>query len=210
MAIVPLALALAGALIALLALALLARWATGFWIERVSGPYVLSSLDEVPDAARIVVLGCPPGAPDGAANPLFVARIAATAAAYHRAHDARVLCSGCLDSEGLHESDELARRLEEAGVPHGAIDLDRDAHRTLETIRHLRRAYAEESIVLVSQPFHLPRVLFLARRAGLDARGLPAGGPAPTGRIQRREALARLRAALEGMACFARGGRSRR
>jgi SanA protein len=210
MAIVPTALALIGALVASLTIALLARWATDLWIERVSEPFVLGSLDEIPDSARIVVLGCPPGAPGGAPNPLFVARIAATAAAYHHTRDARVLCSGCLDSEGLHESDELARRLEQAGVPKGAIDLDRDARRTLETIRHLQREYAAESIVLVSQPFHLSRVLFLARRAGLDARGLPAGGPAPTGRIQRREALARLRAALEGMACFARGGRSRR
>ena len=210
MAIVPTVLALFGALVTLLTVALLARWATGLWIQRVSEPFMLGSLEEIPASARIVVLGCPPGAPGGAPNPLFVARIAATAAAYHRTRDARVLCSGCLDSEGLHESDELARRLQEAGVPDEAIDLDRDAHRTLETIRHLRREYAQESIVLVSQPFHLPRVLFLARCAGLDARGLPAGGPAPIGRIRRREELARLRAALEGMACFARGGRSRR
>jgi len=194
-------------------LAFVFLFAAGRGIERVSRTRLLRSLDSLPESARIVVLGCRPLARDGGPNLLLVGRVAAAAAAYHRATDGRVLCSGRLDPCGLHEADEMTRALVAAGVPRKAIELDRDASRTLDSIRYLQAHHAEEPIVLVSQAFHLPRALFLAERAGLEASGLPAGGPRPARRVRLREALARARAVFDSLALRRGGparGRSRR
>jgi vancomycin permeability regulator SanA len=57
--------------------------------------------------------------------------------------------------------------------------------------------HANEPILLVTQPFHMSRALYLARSRGLDAWGLIAGGPAPGIRIRVREAMAEFRAVLD-------------
>lgn len=169
------------------------------WIERTSRSRVVHSLEEIDDRARIVVLGCRPRRRDGRPSPLFVARVAAAAAAFHRNRSRRILCSGRLDRDGLHEADELARALLEADVEADSIDLDRDARRTIDSIAHLRDRHAHEPIVLVTQRFHLARAIFLAHRAGLRAQGLPAGDSSPGWRLRWREAFARDRAVLESL-----------
>jgi SanA protein len=57
--------------------------------------------------------------------------------------------------------------------------------------------HAKDPILLVTQPFHISRALYLARSRGLDAWGLIASGPAPGTRIRMREAMAELRAVLD-------------
>jgi SanA protein len=182
--------------------------AVGFGIERAieaaARSRVLPSLDALPEAPRIVVLGCRPLARDGSPNPLLIGRVAAAAAAYHHVPHGRLLCTGRLDSSGLHEADEMARALVAAGVPRAAIELDHDASRTIDSIRFLQSHHAGEPIVLVTQDFHLARALFLATRAGLDVTGLPAGGPQPARRVRWRERFARARAGFDSLALHPR------
>ncbi|MCA9506252.1 MAG: YdcF family protein [Spirochaetaceae bacterium] len=158
---------------------------------------ILHSLDGLPERARLVVLGCPPRGPSGRPNPHFVGRVAAAAAAYHRRPSVRLLCSGGGDREGANEAEALLEALVLARVPEDAIGLDRDATRTIDTIDYLATHHADEPLVLVTQPFHLTRALYLAEARGLGALGLPAGGPGPGPRLRLREGLARWRARID-------------
>ena len=195
----PLLVLLTGLALLAVAVAIAVHLASGRWIERVGRPHLLRSLGAIPPSALIVVLGCPPRTLEGRPNPLFLARVATAAAAYHHAPGRRILCSGRLDPEGLHEADELATALAEAAVPLEAIDLDRDAQRTIDSIAYLKAHHAHEPILLVTQSFHLTRSLFLARRAELGAHGLPAEGPRPARRVRLRETFARTRAAVDSL-----------
>lgn len=91
----------------------------------------------------------------------------------------------------------MAEAIEAASVPHSAIDLDRGSERTIDSIDYVATRHANEPILLVTQLFHMPRALYLARSRGLDAWGLIAAGPTPGLGIRIRESMAELRAVLD-------------
>lgn len=170
------------------------------WLRHSSDSRLLRSLDDAPKTLRIVVLGCPPRHRSGKQNHYFAGRIASAAAAYHHTAGRRILCSGRSDGDGIDSIDEasaLADALETASVPRAAIDLDQNSERTIDSIDYVAAHYANESILLVTQHFHMSRVLYLARSRGLDAWGLIASGPAPIPSLRMREAMAELRAVLD-------------
>jgi len=173
------------------------------WLRHSSDSRLLRSLDDAPKTLRIVVLGCPPRHRSGKQNRYFAGRIASAAAAYHHTAGRRILCSGRSDGDGIDsidsidEASALTDALETASVPRAAIDLDQNSERTIDSIDYVAAHYANESILLVTQHFHMSRVLYLARSRGLDAWGLIASGPAPIPSLRMREAMAELRAVLD-------------
>ncbi|MBY0402138.1 YdcF family protein [Myxococcota bacterium] len=152
----------------------------------------------------IVVLGCPTRTRRGHPSRYLTGRARAAAEAYHALRTVPILCSGSGAGPGsgggaevLDEVSALAALLEGAGVPRAALRFDRAAKRTLDTIEHLSAHHRDERVLLVTQAFHLPRTLLLARARGLDAIGLVAPGPTPGPRGQLREALGQLRAVFD-------------
>jgi SanA protein len=167
------------------------------WLRHSGDSRLLRSLDDAPTTARIVILGCPPRQRSGERNRYFAGRVASAAAAYHHTTSRRILCSGRIDGDGTDEATALADALETASVPRAAIDLDQSSGRTIDSIDYVAARHANESILLVTQPFHMSRALYLARSRGLDAWGLIASGPAPGPSVRMREAMAELRAVLD-------------
>jgi len=167
------------------------------WLRRRGRSRLLRSLDDAPATIRIVVLGCPPIQRSGKSNRYFIGRITSAAAAYHHTAGRRILCSGCIGRNGIDEAAAMAEAIEAASVPRSAIDLDRDSERTIDSIDYVATRHADEPILLVTQPFHMPRALYLARSRGLDAWGLIAAGPTPGLGIRIRESMAELRAVLD-------------
>jgi SanA protein len=167
------------------------------WLRHSSDSRIVRSLDDIPAGVRIVVLGCPPRQRSGRSNHYFIGRVASTAAAYHHTTGRRILCSGRIDGDGIDEAAALADALETAAIPRRAIELDRNSGRTIDSIDYVAERHADGPILLVTQPFHMSRALFLARSRGLDAWGLIASGPAPGLRIRLRESIAELRAVLD-------------
>ncbi len=176
------------------------------WLRHSSDSRLLRSLDDAPKTLRIIVLGCPPRHRSGKQNRYFAGRIASAAAAYHHTAGRRILCSGRSDGDGIDSTDStdstdeasaLADALETASVPRAPIDLDRSSERTIDSIDYLAAHHGNEPILFVTQPFHMSRVLYLARSRGLDAWGLIASGPAPGPSLRMREAMAELRAVLD-------------
>lgn len=145
----------------------------------------------------IVVLGCPPLLPSGRPNPYFLGRVE-TAAALHQAHPgAPILCSGATDRSGRDEAGWLAAALARRGVPRASIEVDAASARTRDSIDAAARRFPGRPLVFVTQTFHMQRVQALARRRGLEASAAHAPGPQPSRRLRLREALARVRAAIE-------------
>ncbi|MEZ4278362.1 MAG: ElyC/SanA/YdcF family protein [Myxococcota bacterium] len=167
----------------------------------------------------IVALGCPPQTRSGRPSRFLTGRALAAAAAHHALGGRPILCSGrghpnapgAEIEAGGDEVGALTALLVAARVPPQALLFDREALRTIDSIDHLARRFADRRLLLVSQAFHLPRVLFLARARGLDAWGLVANGPPLGWRGQLREDFGRLRAIWDvGIARRAHGRRSDR
>jgi SanA protein len=60
------------------------------------------------------------------------------------------------------------------GIPEQDIILDYAGSRTYDTCYRAKQIFGLESVLLVTQKFHLPRALFLCNSMGIKAQGVEA------------------------------------
>ena len=131
----------------------------------------------------------------GALAPVTEDRVAAAVELYKSGKVDKLLISG---DEGRSDYDEVNPMRDfaiAAGVPSDDIYIDPRGYSTYDTIARASRVYGVDSAVLVTQRFHLPRALYIARGFGMDAEGLTADGREYSlgFRQDAREALARMK-----------------
>ena len=62
----------------------------------------------------------------------------------------------------------------EQGIDSGMIYLDFAGFDSYDSLYRAREIFGAEQLILVSQEFHLPRLLFLCRNLGMDCVGVKA------------------------------------
>ena len=134
---------------------------------------------------------------DGTPTPTLADRLTAGAALYRDGRVARVLVSGDHGQAPFDQVDVMRRELVRLGVPDGAIFTDHGGFDTWDSMVRARKVYEVRSAIVVTQGWHMPRALWLAKRAGLKAHGLVAdhiGKDDQSGRFTTREVFARIKA----------------
>lgn len=111
---------------------------------------------------------------DGTPSQMLADRLRATAELFAHGRAPRVLVSGDGRSADYDEVAVMARELEAAGVPPAAMILDRDGLRTFDSLQRARSVFGFTSALVVSNPFHVPRAVYLGRHLGLDVAGVAA------------------------------------
>jgi SanA protein len=137
--------------------------------------------------------------PNGRPAAALAGRLATGLALYQAGRVKQVIVSG-LAEPGYDEPHSMQAWLIARGVPPADIVVDVRGHRTAASM-----ASAVElgfrSMLVVTQAYHLPRALYFARKAGIDALGVTASSsPESTLTAMRgalRETLARAEAVLE-------------
>jgi SanA protein len=96
----------------------------------------------------------------------------------------RIIVSGAVrpgseEPDGLayDEPDAMAAWLVRRGVPPADVVIDRGGFRTAASMADAAAQGDAGALFVVSQAYHLPRSLYLARHAGLDAIGVAARDP---------------------------------
>ncbi|MDK2979950.1 MAG: hypothetical protein PWQ55_297 [Chloroflexota bacterium] len=109
---------------------------------------------------------------DGRATDILMDRVCTAVDLYKQGKADRLIMSGACrpgyDEPGAMRTAALAQ-----AVPDSAIILDNQGISTLDSCLNFQKQYGGE-VLIVSQTFHLPRAVFLARRLGLPAYGLAA------------------------------------
>ncbi len=189
---------LAGSLTGALAMILSALVVADLWVGMSTRERVVTDMETLPDTRFGVILGTSKYYSDGV-NPYYTARIDAAVSLYEQGRIEVLLASGdnltpYYDEPGMIRDDLTAR-----GVPTDAILQDGAGSRTIHSVRRLRSVYDQESVIIISQPFHLQRALYQARVAGLDAWGFAAADPPWEWywRVRLREVLARASTLVE-------------
>lgn len=157
---------------------------------------------DVPPADCILV----PGAriyPDGSPYPMLVDRLTLAAELFGLGRAPVVLVSGRGSSDlAQDEVGAMRRWLVERGVPAAAIQDDPRGLRTIDSLRRCRHVYGHSTTIVVSNDFHVPRMVFLARQFGLQGFGVVAPplfaySTSTLWANRGREILARVRACLD-------------
>jgi len=101
-------------------------------------------------------------------------RLAAARALYAAGRAPRIVVSGKVGPEpDYDEPAVMADWLQARGVPAAAIVRDGGGYRTAASMADAA-AMGIRSMLVVTQGYHLPRALYLAAHAGIDAVGVPA------------------------------------
>jgi SanA protein len=119
----------------------------------------------------VIVLGTSPGTA-AAPNVFFTNRIATTAALWKAGKVKRIIVSGDNRRKDYDEPSAMRAALVASGVPRGVIVLDFAGLRTLDTMFRAARVFRVSKALVVTDDWHLPRAIFLADHAGIEATGV--------------------------------------
>ena len=127
----------------------------------------------VPHAQVAIV----PGAlvnPNGSMSTMLADRVERASALWHAGKVEKILVSGDHHTWAYDEPDTMRKALVRDGVPPRDIFEDHAGFDTWATMVRARCIFGVRDAVVVTQGFHMPRALFLAEEAGIDATGLTA------------------------------------
>lgn len=134
------------------------------------------SVAAVPSASVALVLGASVSS-RGVLSPVMQER-ADKAIQLYLAHKVeKVLVTGDNSTLAYNEVYPVGKYLLAAGIPQKDIFLDYAGFDTYSSMFRARDVFGAESVIVVSQRFHLPRALFIARHLGLRAYGIDAAPP---------------------------------
>ena len=136
--------------------------------------YDKTTIEQVPDARAAVVLGCVRILKDGSRNQFYGYRIRAAAELYKAGKVKAVIVSGDNHVKGYDEPSDMKEDLVAAGIPAEKVVCDYAGFRTLDSVVRAKEVFGAERFIVVSQPFHVRRALFLAWGFGCDAYGYAA------------------------------------
>jgi SanA protein len=140
------------------------------WMVASSRPSIYRTVKAVPANDVALVLGT---APRGRRwkNPFFEGRMDAAAKLYHAGKVRHLLLSGDNHRKDYDEPTAMREALVGRGVPEKAITLDYAGFRTLDSVARAKKVFGLSSVTIVTDRFHQPRSLFLAKAHGLHAVG---------------------------------------
>lgn len=173
--------------------------AANYWVVKSTQADVLYRADELTGKGVALVLGTSHRLVSGKPNPFFFNRMETAAALYHQNKIAHFLLSGDNRTRYYNEPMEMRKALMSAGVPDSVITLDYAGLRTLDSIVRSKEIFGQNKIIIITQPFHAYRALFISNYYNIDAVALVAEEPGQEQalRIYVREYLARTKAILD-------------
>jgi SanA protein len=175
---------------ALAALVLTFPFAANLFMRQATQPFLYSSVSSVPAQEAALVLGA-------AAYPARLSDILQdrvdTAIELYRTGKAKIL----IMSGAANEAEKMAEYALAQGVKATDIVKDPNGLNTMASVENAAKDH--KTLVIVSQNFHLPRAVFIARHLGVEAIGVSADRHAypQLFDFERRELLASSKAILD-------------
>lgn len=155
-----------------------------------------TEFSEVPAKQAALVLGAQ--VRGNTASAILSDRLETAAELYREKKVQKILVSGDHGSKYYDEVDVMRKNLLAEGIPAQDIFMDHAGFDTYDSVYRAKEIFGVESVIIVSQTFHLPRALFIAQALGVDAVGMSANRQeyrwSTIIRNNARESLARIKA----------------
>lgn len=173
---------------------------TNLWIVKSTQHRIFEYSDTLPDHRVALVLGTSHKLRgSGASNPFFTHRMDRAAELYNLKKIDHFILSGDNRTRYYNEPAEMQKALLARGVPRTSVTLDYAGFRTLDSVVRSKEVFGQEKILIITQPFHSYRALFISDYYDIDAIAVVADDPEPEAslKVRLREYLARTKAVLD-------------
>ena len=147
--------------------------AVSIFISLEAKPFIWSDINSLPNAQTALI----PGAAilyNGDLSPVLRDRVDAAIYLYKSGKVEKILVSGNNSTVDYNEVNPVRNYLLKEGIPSDVIFLDHAGFDTYSSMYRARDIFLVSSIIVVSQSFHLPRAIFIARSLGIKAYGYNA------------------------------------
>ena len=138
-----------------------------------SRKHIYAKIENIPNAEAALILGAAI-LKNGQPSPVLRDRIDQAIDLYKAGKVGKIIASGDNASVDYNEVQPVRIYLIKNGIPEEDIFMDYAGFDTYSSIYRARDVFLVESLSIVSQSFHLPRAVFIARNLGLEASGSSA------------------------------------
>jgi SanA protein len=118
---------------------------------------------------------------------------------YKKGKIKKIMLTGDDGSKKANEIDAMKLQAILSGIPQYDILYDPHGYRTYLSCKRAAEVYKLKKAIVISQDFHLPRIIFLCKKAGIETIGFSADYQGYEFSIYdfTRESLARVKAVIE-------------
>ena len=182
-----------------------AKFAIGFlvfvivnvlFIMSSTSSYRYAHIEELPHAQAAVVLGALI-MPDGTLSPVLQDRVDMAVRLYKAGIVGNILVTGDNSSLAYNEVNPVRLYLLAQDIPDKDIFLDHAGFNTYSSMYRARDIFLTKKIIVVSQSFHVPRAVYIARALGIEAYGIDADQGYYLMKNYAREVVADLKATFD-------------
>lgn len=168
-------------------------------VEAKAQRSIYKELDSIPANNVGLVLGTSRYVKGGYENLYFKYRINAAVELFKSGKVKHLLVSGDNHVKEYDEPQDMREALIERGIPDSCITLDYAGFRTLDSIIRCWKVFGQTKFIIISQPFHNERAVFIGRHYNLDVSAYNAQKVSASYgfKTQLREYLARVKAVLD-------------
>ncbi len=169
------------------------------WVSSTAKGKLFESTERVPSKRVALLLGCAETLANGRTNLFFRYRIEAAASLFHQKKCEYIIVSGDNSRKDYDEPSQMTQALVKKGVPEDRIFQDYAGFRTLDSVVRAKEIFGQNDLVVISQPFHNERAVFIAEQNGIDAVAYNARAVSfpYAAKTHVREKLARVKTVLD-------------
>ena len=168
------------------------------FIKQDISSHMYADINKVPSAKTAIVLGASVYS-DGKLSPILQDRVDSALDLLKNHKVEEILISGDHGSDNYNEVDAIANYLKKHGIPQDKLILDHAGFDTYDSMYRASNVFNIKDAIVITQQFHLPRALFIAKHLGLDYYGFEAKEREfkIENKIMKREKLANYKALFE-------------
>jgi len=140
------------------------------YIKHTTASLIYTTMQEVPETHTAIVLGASVKG-DGHLSTILEDRVETAYRLYQQGKVKRLLLSGDHGSKYYDEPTAMKAYLVNKGIPAEHIYLDYAGFDTYDSMYRSQAVFEVKDALIITQNFHLPRALYIARRLDLNYKG---------------------------------------
>lgn len=146
---------------------------TNYTIKSESSGFIFKDTSAIKEAQAALVLGASVK-PNKEMSDVFRDRVDTAIKLYNEKKVSKIIISGDHGKKYYDEVSAAKKYILEKNIPPEDVFLDHAGFDTYDSVYRAKYIFKAQSIVIVTQDFHLPRAIFIARRLGHNVQGLSA------------------------------------